>query len=96
MKLWLRLLFITITVGGGFTGFVLTFQSLFNSPHQRPLNVLLTIIFLALNAYVFVSGLLFVRDEQRTRPVMAALAIQIPWISSPLMVYKFASRCSQP
>jgi hypothetical protein len=91
MKTWLRLTLITVTVGGGFTGLAATVQSLCNSQSQPPLNLLLIAVFLALYAYVTVSGLMFVHDPQGTRPLIAALAIQIPWISSPLIVYKFAA-----
>jgi len=91
MKTWLRLTLITMTVGGGFTGAVLTFQSLLNSPKQSSFNLLLLAVFTAVYAYVTVAGLIFVHNPQRTRPLITALAIQIPWISSPMIVYKFAA-----
>ena len=91
MTTWLRLTLITITIGGGFHGSVLTFQSLFDSLGQKPLILIIKAIFLSLYAYVTISGLLFVNNPQRTRPLLAALAIQIPWISSPVIVYKFAT-----
>lgn len=91
MKSWLRLTLITMTVGGGFTGFVLTFQSLTNSPGQSPINLLIIAVFLAAYAYVTIAGLIFVHDAQRTRPLFVALAIQIPWFSSPIIVYRFAA-----
>jgi hypothetical protein len=94
MKLWLRLTLITMTVGGGFAGFVLTFQTLqsgLTSHSQPPLNLLIMGIFLLLNAGVTVSGLLFVCDPHRTNPLIAALALQVPWISSSLIAYKFAT-----
>ena len=46
---------------------------------------------MVLYAFVAAAGLLFVYDPQRTRLLQAALAIQIPWISTPIIVYKFAS-----
>lgn len=91
MKPWLRLTLITMTVGGGFTGVVLTLQLLFNSPGASTLNLLLMVTFMGLYVFVTVSGLIFVYDPQRTGPLVAALAIQIPWISSSLIVYKFAA-----
>src|ERR1017187_2883994 len=48
MKMWLRLTLITMTVGGGFTGAVLTFQSLVNSQGQRFPNLLVMAVFLVL------------------------------------------------
>ena len=86
MKTWLRLVLITMTTGGGFTGVVLTFQSLFHSEHW-----FVFLVFLFFYVFVTISGLWFVYDPRKTRPLIVALAIQIPWISTPLVVYKFAA-----
>lgn len=94
MKPWLRLTLITMTVGGGFAGFAITFQTLqtgLTSHNQPILNLLLMGIFLVLNAGVTFSGLLFVYDPHRTSLLFAALAIQIPSISSSLIAYRFAT-----
>jgi hypothetical protein len=91
MKTWLRLTLITVTVGGGFAGVVVTLQALLGSQGQRAFNLPLMCVFLLLYVYVTVSGLLFVHKPEQTRPLIAALAIQIPWISSSLIVYKFAA-----
>jgi len=94
MKTWLRLALITTTVGGGFTGFVLTFQTLqsgLRSRSEPSLNLLIMGVFLLLNAGVAASGLLFVHDSHYTRPLIASLAIQVPWVSSALLTYWFAT-----
>jgi hypothetical protein len=91
MRIWLRLILITMAVGGGFTGFVATLQSLFASLGQSPLYLFLTAVAIGLYAFVFVSGLIFVHDPGRTKPLSLALAIQIPWVSSPFLTYKFAA-----
>jgi hypothetical protein len=91
MRTWLRLALITLTVGGGFTGVVVTLQSLFASLSQSPLNLVLLAVAAALYAFIFVSGLIFVHDPRRTMPLSVALAIQIPWVSSPFLTYKFAA-----
>jgi hypothetical protein len=90
MKIWLRLALITTTGGGGFTGIALTL-SLFRSQGTGFPSLILLIGFLVLYVFVLTSGLLFVRDPQRTGPLLAALAVQIPYISTPLIVYKFAA-----
>ena len=90
MKTWLRLLLVTVTVGGGFTGIVLT-SNLLGSGGHGAMQIVIVLLFMALYAFVTVSGLLLVLDESRTRPVLTALALQIPWVSSPVMVYQFAS-----
>ena len=94
MKPWLRLTLVVMTVGGGFAGFTYTFEHLQSgfSSHSEPLpNLILMGVFLLLNAGVTLSGLLFVYDSHRTNPLLAALAIQIPWVSSPLIAYRFAT-----
>lgn len=91
MKTWLRLTLITMTVGGGFTGVALTFLSL-QTPQNRDFpNLEILASFFALYCYVIGSGLLFVRDPQKTRPMMLALATQIPRISSPVIAYNFCA-----
>jgi hypothetical protein len=90
MKTWLRLTIITMTVGGGFSGVALTSQVLVHSTVQWPNNLVIA-TFLALYAFVLVSGLLFVQNPRNTRLIIGALAIQIPCILSPIAVYRFAS-----
>jgi hypothetical protein len=91
MKTWLRLTLVAATVGGGFAGMVLADQSLSNPAGHRPAYVVLMVAILALYTFVTASGLWFVWDIRRIRPLLAALAIQIPWLSTPLIVYKFAA-----
>jgi hypothetical protein len=90
MKSWLRLTLVTVTVGGGFTGVVLTLQSLFRQS-QSQVYYLLMFAFLALFAFITASGLVFVHDPQRTDLLIIALALQIPWVSSPIIAYRLAA-----
>ena len=91
MKTWLRLTLITMTVGGGFAGVLITCHSLVHSEGQGLPYLVIMAAFLTLYTLVTASGLLFVHDPRRVQPLFAALAIQIPWISSPLIVYKVAA-----
>jgi hypothetical protein len=91
MKTWPRLTLITMTVGGGFAGVLLTLTSLFNSQSRGVIYLVFVVGFLAMFLFVMASGLLFVHDPRRVRPLFAALTIQTPWISTPLLVYKFAA-----
>jgi hypothetical protein len=45
----------------------------------------------ACSGFIIVSGLVLVYDPSRTRLAQVALAIQIPYISSPLLVCKLIS-----
>ena len=91
MKPWLQLTLIVMTVGGGFAGFAATLESLFNSSDASKLSLLLRVMVLGLYAFVIASGLSLVRDPTRTGPLIAALALQIPSLSSPVIVYEFAT-----
>ncbi len=91
MNPWLRLALITMSVGGGFTGVAVILQSLL-SPHSEPVAYhVLMIGFLTLYVFVTISGLVFVQNPKRTGPLIVALALQIPWISSPIIAYKFVA-----
>lgn len=89
MSTWLRLTLITMTVGGGFTGIAISTQILFSPQVAGPALVAISIVFLLLHMFVLVSGLLFVHNSTRVMPLVVALAIQIPYISSPLITYRF-------
>ena len=91
MKSWLRLTLITVTVGGGFTGVAITLQSLLARQSQPLVNYALMLAFLALFAFVTISGLVFVHDPERTGLMIVSLALQIPWVSSPIIAYKLAA-----
>ncbi len=93
MKPWLRLTLITVTVGGGFTGVAITFQSFLAPQNPAPafFNLLIILAFLALFAFITVSGLIFVHSPEKTTPLIVSLALQIPWVSSPIIRYKVAA-----
>jgi len=91
MKTWLRLTLVTMTIGGGFTGIALILQTMTTQRNLSAATYVLILAFLALFAFVTISGLIFVHNPQRTTPLMVALALQIPWVSSPIITYKFAA-----
>jgi hypothetical protein len=91
MSTWLRLTLITLTVGGGFTGVVVSSQALFSPQVKGPALILMCSVFVTLYVFVLAAGLLLAHNPQRVMPVVAALALQIPVVSSPLVSYRFAS-----
>jgi len=90
MKTWLRWLLIVLSVGGGFTGVAVILEALF-----RKESNLATWIVGGFAAFLYIftiaSGLIFADNPKRTLPLMAALIFQIPWVSSPIIVYDFCS-----
>ena len=91
MATWLRLTLVTMTVGGGFVGLVFTAQALTNPGAMRPQALLLVAGFAGLYAFVLVAGLLFVHNPRRVLPVVVAVTAQLPWVSSPLLAYRFTA-----
>jgi hypothetical protein len=91
MSTWLRLALITMTVGGGFAGLCSVVQAFFKSEGGSPVTMGLFAVMLVFYLFVIASGLLFVQHPQNTRPLFAALIIQVPWFSSSWFAYKFTT-----
>jgi hypothetical protein len=91
MNTWLRLTLITITVGGGFTGAAVSLQVLLGPQGRQISNFFLIGAFFFLFAFVTASGLMFVHNPEMKLPMVVALALQVPWVSSPFLAYKFAA-----
>lgn len=91
MKAWLRWILIITQVGGGFTGIAVTLDYLQNSGNTPSSRLMILMGFVALYAFVTIAGVLFARDERRTRPLRTALWLQIPLISSPIIAWGFSA-----
>jgi hypothetical protein len=90
MKTWLRWILIVISVGGGFTGITFTTETLFRQEASLAAWLICGFAIL-LYLFIVVSGLIFADNPRRTLPLIAALIIQIPWVSSPFFVYGFCT-----
>lgn len=92
MKTWLRISIIFLTVGGGFCGFAATWQVLVNAlksaPHN-PTDIFLLVVFLALYGFVTIAGLVFSQNQRKILPILISFGLQIPWISSPFLSFRF-------
>jgi hypothetical protein len=91
MKTWFRWILLALTIGGGFTGLVVTVQAMFQSEGASFFQFLLFGGFAALYLFTVVSGLLFADNPKCTIPLMIVLILQIPWISSPILTYTFCA-----
>jgi hypothetical protein len=91
MKSWLRLTLVTTTVGGGFVGIAITLGELVNAKDASPFIFLSMMAFVGLYAFVTFAGLLYVQNERRTLPLHAAFLLQIFWISSPIIAWRFTA-----
>ena len=91
MKIWLRWLLLTISVGGGFEGLILNLHFLALPEFQQPTTLLVISLFTILYGFVFVAGLFFADDPNNSTPLLISLCLQIPTISSPIVIYRFLS-----
>jgi hypothetical protein len=91
MKTWLRWFILILTIGGGFAGAAVTVQVLFQPTTTGLINIALCCGFLALYLFTILSGLLFADNPRRTIPIIVALILQIPWVSSPILSYSFSA-----
>jgi hypothetical protein len=91
VKTWLRWLLLTFSIGGGFAGLVLSSQMLANPQFKQPSHIILISFFTALYGFVFVAGLLFADDPNRSTPLLIALCLQILSVSSPIFMCRFSA-----
>jgi len=91
MKLWLRRLFLVVSVGGGFSGLTVTTMQLLQSG-QPVLTYGVSLA--ACVAYVFgiYSGVKFIESETEGLSLLSWYhLVQIPVVESPIISYKFTS-----
>jgi hypothetical protein len=85
-----RFLVVASTILGGLHGIIVTIPLFFRNDERGFIAYLLIACMLTAYAYVAAAGLIFWRSPNRTRPLFWAQIIQVPWISLPGLVYKFA------
>jgi hypothetical protein len=91
VRAWVRFVLTAVTVLGGMHGIALPLRALFSPSSQGFVAAVLFGAMLIAYTYVTVAGVIFWRQPNRRRPLIWALAIQIPWISLPGFVYKFSA-----
>lgn len=90
MKTWLRLLLVLISVGGGFAGVAVMAGAFVTvTGATRWIAVVGGLLY----AFIAASGLIFVHDSRRTGPLLVGMALQVPWVSSPVFVYQLFAGC---
>lgn len=91
MRSLLRWALIITQIGGGFTGIVITLDYLYNSENKPLPIVVMSIGFMAIYTFVTVAGVLYTLNEHNTRLLRVALWLQIPWISSTIIAWRFVA-----
>jgi hypothetical protein len=90
MSVWFRRLILILTIGGGFVGIVaVTIRIFAHSNHFTTYVVLLVVG--ALYGYGILIGLKLSERAVPLRHLRVYFSLQIPVVSSPLVVYQFCS-----
>lgn len=84
-------LYLILSVGGGFTGCAVTLEGFFSLTNGTPVHHAIYLLFTGLYAFGVYSGLRFAENEQDHGPLLAFLWLQVPWLSTPLVGYRFTA-----
>ncbi len=91
MKTWVRAIHLVMLVGGGFAGFVLTLQMILDGPQLDAVTASIGWLAELGLAYFVVAGVAVSQNDKYLPMAMAAYILQIPWLLSPIMTYRFAA-----
>lgn len=87
----MRRLHLLLTIGGGFAGIIITLEAFFASKEANPLFYALLLAFVCLYGYGVFAGLRFAEAPEENKHLAVFYWLQVPWISSPIFAYRFAS-----
>jgi hypothetical protein len=89
MNIWLRRLLLILTVGGGFIGVAVTIQ--YFPQTDKVVVYIMLFAFVGLYAYGIFAGLKLSESSRCLKHVRLYFGLQILFISSPLIAYRFCS-----
>jgi hypothetical protein len=89
MNVWFRRLLLVLTIGGGFVGLILTMP--FFSSADKVVAYLMLLAFIGLYGYGIFAGFKLSEDSASLKHLRLYFSLQIPFISSPLIAYRFCS-----
>jgi hypothetical protein len=89
MNVWFRRLLLVLTIGCGFLGIALTIQ--FFAQTDKVVAYIMLLAFIGLYAYGIFVGLKLSEGPPPLKHLRLYFGLQIPFISSPLVVYRFCS-----
>jgi hypothetical protein len=91
MNIWFQRLQLVLSIGGSFIGLAITFQSFFTPNEVAPLYYAMVSGFVVMYGYGLYAGLRFADDRNDTGSLIVFYWLQVPWISSPVLAYRFTS-----
>lgn len=89
MNVWFRRLLVVLTIGGGFAGVVVTMNAMLTATKVAAVGYVVMLLFLLLYAYGIFAGLRLSENATSYRHVIFFYALQVPFFSSPVIVYRF-------
>jgi len=90
MNIWFRRFLVVLTVGGGFFGAVISTDTLFAAKDTPVFGYAMIALVIALYTYGIVSGIRLSEDASHYGHVLFFYALQVPFFSSPILLYRFA------
>jgi hypothetical protein len=88
MKTWLRLTLVVVLVGGGFVDLAAGTEQFSTLVSKGIPGQILFCLLILLALFELVAGLLLVHDSEHRALLRSAIALQIPWISSPIIRFQ--------
>jgi len=89
MNVWFRRLLLILTIGGGFVGVARTIQ--FFSHVDKVIAYVVLLAFVCLYGYGIFLGVKLSEGPAPLRHLRVYFGLQIPFISSPIVAYRFAT-----
>jgi hypothetical protein len=90
MNIWFRRFLVVLTVGGGFLGAVISTDTLFAAKNTPVFGYAMIALVIALYTYGIFAGIRLSEDASHYGHVLFFYALQVPFFSSPILLYRFA------
>ena len=90
MNIWFRRFLVVLTVGGGFLGAVISTDTLFAAKNTPVFSYAMIALVIALYTYGIFAGIRLSEDASHYGHVLFFYALQVPFFSSPILLYRFA------
>ena len=90
MNIWFRRFLVVLTVGGGFLGAAISADTLFAAENTPMFGYAMIALVIALYTYGIFAGIRLSEDASHYGHVLFFYALQVPFFSSPILLYRFA------
>jgi hypothetical protein len=90
MNIWFRRFLVVLTIGGGFLGVVILVDTLFAAQNTPVFAYAIFAVLIAFYTYGIFAGIRLSEDARHYGHVLFFYALQVPFFSSPILLYRFA------